>query len=65
MMGYHHNTLGGTLRDTPLDKLQTFLVLGIKVSRGKATTILQNLPKVIHPLLYNKFIFGANMRPKG
>ena len=64
MVCYYHNMVGSTLRDTALDKIQTFLVLGIKVGRCKATTIVQNLPKVIHPLLYNKFVFGTNVRPK-
>ena len=64
MMGCHHDTLGGALRNTPLDKVQTFLVLGIKVSRGKTATIVQNLPKVIHSSMHKILVLGANVRPK-
>ena len=65
MMGYYYDTLGGTLRNTPLDKVQTLLVLGIKVGRGKTATIVQNLPKIIHTSMHKILILGANVRPKG
>ena len=65
MMGYYHNTLGGALSYTLLDKLQALLVLSIEISRRKATPIIQNLPKVIHSTMYKILILWTNVRPKG
>ena len=65
VMGYYHDTLGCALCNTPLDKVQTFLVLGVKVGRGKAATIVQNLPKVVHTAMHKILVLGANVRPKG
>ena len=65
MMSYNHDTLGSALSYTLLDKVQTLLVLSIKISRRKATTIIQNLPKVIHSMMYKILILRTNVRLKG